>query len=733
MSTQHAQRFMQKNNLQLPDVVLTPTTGLPSLQLNAFPTVTESANIAVNPNDDFPLSDALEKAADGATITVPEGEYEETLNISKSVRFVARGKVVLFSESGDAPVVLSGGNVTFEGFIITQRRARARGLVTVNGGNLRLINCRLSSLANATIAARGNSVLDVNQCVIKGKNGAAIILSGDSHLNAERTIFSYARVSTVQVKAHSAAKFKQCIFLNNPQSGLSVSDDAQVFVDSCNFTECLVEIKSNGACNVIKGTTFSKTGGSSGVIVSQDSNVYLYSCKVLGCCIDLRGNSTSKLQGNSYQGGSFLASNNATAELENESFVGDTPAAIGVHESAQATLSNVKLSDLTGIGFVIYESGKCYVNKGSISNVKLQGVVCHSGGEFEFTDVEIRNVDEDVILVQDGVLSLTNTSIRDAKKNALSIVDATSCKIKNSNITNNKLCGILALRSTIDIENSTFANNGFSAIHSVESTIQIDKSTINQNQKGGITAIQNSKVKLDECKITNNQWAGFMSQDTSKIKATKSTLTGNQLGATCHGKITLDKCEITQHRENALQSFGKLKLKECVVDGNGLAVATAGSGKAVIKSSTFNNNNICVEITQDSTVDCEDSTFKGTTGNYALGVTGHGFVSCKKCTVSSSRRDAFYVDGKIELENSTIERTSRIGLLASENSSGNVKNNKFDGIGECGVHIGGGKTVVQSNTISNFAQFGVYIKPNSQAYVEENQYSSNRLANIWKE
>ncbi|OHT05885.1 hypothetical protein TRFO_26244 [Tritrichomonas foetus] len=726
----------QKLNLTYPQYVNTISDGLPTLSLKPFPdapTGEQGAPITVTPTLENAITSAIEQAKENQTIIVQSGIYEEALNISKSINLVANGKVIICSAGGETTVSITGGNVTFDGFSIKQKKSRARGALLLNGGTLKLVNCKLSALSNATIMAKNDTLLSIKQCVIKGRNGSALSASHSCQIESEFTTYSYCRIATVSLRSTSCAKFKQCIFLNNPQSGISAIDESQLYVDSCNFVECTAEIRSNGACNVIKGTLFSKTGGSSGIVISQNATAYLYGNIIRGCCVDLRGSCNVTLRQNNYEGGSFLASNSTTANSLEETFTGDTPAAIGVHDTSHLTIEGAKITNLTGIGLVCYEMSKVNAKRLTFDNIALQGIICHSGGDLELLNANIQNVKEDAIMIQDCTLSLQDSFVRNCKKNGISANDVNNCHVSGCKFENNNQCAIIASRSTLDIENVNISNSGYSAIHSIGSTIKLNKVIVGQNKKGGVVSTQNSKVVAENCTFTANNWAALLCEENSKIKAIKSTLSNNQLASNCAGKVTLVNCEVSSHRDTAVQASGKLKVKETTFSNNGSGLIAGASATVKITGSTFQSNRLCIEVTNNANLECSNSKFVGSTGESAVNVTGGGFASYKECQFSQSRNVAVYVDGQIELENSTIEKTGKIALLCTENSKGSVRNNKLIGDGQCGVQIGGGTAVIQSNEIQNFSQFGVYIKPNSRASVENNDYSNNKLANIWKE
>lgn len=157
------------------------------------------------------------------------------------------------------------------------------------------------------------------------------------------------------------------------------------------------------------------------------------------------------------------------------------------------------------------------------------------------------------------------------------------------------------------------------------------------------------------------------------------------------------------------------------------------SARVIVSNSTFTGNALNIEVTNGASLEMTESKLNQTSGSSALNITGQATASIKNSNITDSKNVGLFVDGRIDLEDSTIANSGKIALLCAEKSTGSIKNNTFSGNGQCGIQLGGGSCNIQSNSIQNFTQFGIYIKPESKASVENNTISNNRLANIWKE
>lgn len=729
--------FLQSSQLNIPQLVSGPFPELPSLEVKKpqsdnQPTGTMS--YTVNPNQENPITTAIEKAQEGSTIVVRTGIYEDPITISKSIKLVAQGKVVICASGGESAVTIIKGNVSFTGFSIKQKKSRARGAFLLNGGSLTLTNCKVSSVASSTITVKNDSIVEIKDSVIKARGGTAITATQQSQVSCETTAFCKCKLSALSLRATTIGLLKQCVLFENSQTGVSVTDQSQVSVDSCLLINCSIEVASNGEVTIVKGTTIDKTFGSVGISLNQSTNGYLYKNVLKGCAIDLRGTTKTKLDSNHYYAGSLIASNETTVESENDSFEGETPAAIGVHDSAQMTIKNTKMTNVSGIGIVTYDSSKITSTSLTINGTGQQGIICHSGGELELQDSTIQQTSDDALLVQDGNINAKNLTIQRSKTNGISISDSSNCVFSNCTISDNARCGFIISHTTLTIENINFTGNGFSAIHSIGSKFKISNCTFTRNMKGGVISADNSKLIVEKSQLTNNGWAALLVENGSKIKATNSTLSNNNVGVVNMGKATLQNCKINTHNSIALQSLGKLKVKDTTLTDNGTAIiASSQSARTYVLNSTFTSNILNVEVSNGALLEMNDSQISQTKGESALNITDQASATIRNSTISDSKSVAVFANGRIDMEGSKVSNPGKIALLCSDNSTGSVKNNSFLGTGQCGIQLVGGNCSILANTIQNFSQFGIYIKPTSRASVEGNSISNNGLANIWKE
>ena len=734
--TNYFKLFLQSSQLNLPQSVSGTCPEIPKLELKQVQSENQigTQSYTVNPNQENPITAAIEKAQEGSTIFVRTGRYEDPITINKSVKLVAQGKVVICVAGGECAVTITKGNVSFTGFSIKQKKSRARGAFLMNGGSLTLTNCKVSSVANSTIAVKNDSIVEIKDSVIKARGGTAITVTQQGQVKCETTALCKCKLSALALRSLAIGSLKQCALFENSQTGISATDQAQISIDSSLFINCSIEVASTGKLSIVKGTTIDKTFGSVGISLNQSTNGYLYQNNLKGCSIDLRGTTKTKLHSNQYYAGSLIASNETTVESENDTFEGETPAAIGVHDSAQMTLKNTKMTNISGIGIVTYDSCKLTSNSLNINGTGQQGIICHSGGELDLQNATIQQTTEDSILIQDGNINAKNLSVQRSKSNGISISESSNCALTNCIISDNAHCGLIANHTTLTIESINFTDNGYSAIHSVGSKFKVSNCTISRNKKGGIISADNSKLIVEKCQLDHNGWAALLTENGSKIKATNITLSNNNVAVVNMGKATLQNCKINGQSGIGLQTLGKLKVKESNLNDNGTAIiASSQTGRAIVSNSTFVSNVLNIEVTNGALLEMTDTQISQSKGESAINITEQASATIRNSTVSDSRTVGLFVNGRIDMEGTKVTNPGKIALLCSENSTGSVKNNVFTGVGQCGIQIVGGNCSILSNSIQNFNQFGIYIKPTSRASVEENTISNNKLANIWKE
>jgi hypothetical protein len=122
------------------------------------------------------ISDALEIAEDGATITIEAGEYQEAISVvGRQVALVAAepGAVTIDSVSAGRPTVsCRDGTISLQGLVL---RAGDAPAVAASGSRVRIAGCRAGARYAAAVTVRDGSELDVKDLHVTGGQHGLVV------------------------------------------------------------------------------------------------------------------------------------------------------------------------------------------------------------------------------------------------------------------------------------------------------------------------------------------------------------------------------------------------------------------------------------------------------------------------------------------------------------------------------------------------------------------------------
>lgn len=735
--------LLSKFNVSIPKVTPVSHDDIPEVTLREIESFKPSGEtITISSDAEGAIASAVERAPEGATILVPAGNYEECLNINKSIKFIAQGKAVINALGGSSTLQVTGGNVIFDGFSIKQKTSKARGAILLTGGSLTLDKCKVKSFAIATITCKEESSLELLDCTIQARSGIGISLNNSSQLKCTSTSFTSCKVSCSIFKGDTVGVYKNCVFIQRKQSATIATDQSSVSLDGCLFNECSVEMSSTSDRLVLQNSTFKMTQNGTCLTTVQNPTLYVFNNTFNNGNIDFRGNADIKSTSNRYFCCSMAVFDNCNLVSTNEKFENSAPgqekgSAIGTQGTSQVNISNASFASLGGSALVCYQDSQVTIKDTNITSTGTQGLVCHSGGQLTIENITFNKTREDSILVQNGRLIARNVTVKYSSGNGISINDSSStCELTDIKVINNSKCGIFASNADVAIESCEINQNSYAGLHSINSSVSLTKCSITKNSKGGITSSKGSRVKLQEgCTVTANSWAGLLCEEDSYLNATGCPISENQIGVNCIGQMSLNDCQITNHKEHAVQCLGSLSLDDSTISRNGIGLIAGKTGNVNGSDCKFETNGLHAEVTNNATISFTQTKFIDSTGKSAISITESGTGVFSQCEIVNSKDIAIYLNGKIDMNETKVLESGEIALLCDTNSSGRVNECIFSGKGSCGIQLAGGNCLISNNTIEKFQQFGIYIKPQSKAAVENNDFkmTKNQLANLWKE
>jgi nitrous oxidase accessory protein NosD len=691
--------------------------------------------------DTFPLqpgvgsfASAINSASPGSTVIVPPGIYTESFEVTKSLNFLADGEVTIIGDGTADVVTVNSPGVTFEGFSIEHSAKTSRAALVVNSGTLSLVNCRIKSKSVAAIQTQGDARLKLLACDVIGVGPISAFTGiGDSELIAEQCFFSESKSAAVSLTGRAVAKFTQCLFHKNSRVAISAIEGTRIFVHSCQFIDCQIELSNSGSANIITATTLERPG-MVGVSVEGTTTLHFVGNILSGSRVEVKDRSKLTLTRNEFIDGSLVAWGESEVSSNDDSFKGETPAAVGVFGDAVLTMSKLTMEDIEGCGVVIYEDSKLILEEGTISACGITGVMAHSGAKIVLRNVEILDCGEVGLIATDTKETvLQNVTLDRSGRSGAELCRARQCKITESKFNGNGRCGIIIVSTAATIEGGEFTNNQFSGIHAGEATVDISNSVITTNHKTGIYATKGTTVNVADTPFSSNEIAAISVDSGCTVEVTNSDFEENEIGIIGEGTVTLRQCKFKRHTEAAILATGQVNCDKCEWSEEAkVAVSVVSGTQFNAVRSTFANNNAHIEASGGGSVMVQSSEFTASQGNAGVHINAAN-ATFSGCKFTDDKAVAVFSEGNTTIDRSTISGAGRAGIVFDGKAQGKVSNSTISGNGEVGCQCFAGTPHIINSEIKEHARFGIYIFKGARVVASGLTFDENKVANIWRE
>jgi parallel beta-helix repeat protein len=429
-------------------------------------------------SDSGDLSQVVENAANGDTVTIRPGRYEASLVINKDLAFVGQGSssadtLIYFNRDQVNVVRVEAGHVTFSDLQIEQNsNAESFALICVNQAQIELTKCSIRSKSTYSVSVGDDVQLVARDSAFSSSDtGYGVIFQGRAHGTVTR-----------------------CNILGN-EYGLEVRDQSHVQVDGCIFQQNgnqngygdVAEVVGSGAILDVTGSNFVQN---TAAIYASESGIL----NMTGCTLENNG---IGLEGEHISSGLICVQTDARATLTNL-VCKSNKQGIAVLAAGKAQLNNVILSD-TG---VITSNRELFLFCSSIflSGYETSATISKSA----ISDA----VNNGIVVIQDAKALVENTSVSNSQMNGLVFggEDGTAGygTVTDSTVHGNHLSGIVVQsKSSITAKNCTIEKNQIGIQAGLPNTgsefggtMLLESSTVQNNIGHGAIAFAGSVINL---------------------------------------------------------------------------------------------------------------------------------------------------------------------------------------------------------------------------------------------
>jgi hypothetical protein len=254
---------------------------------------------------------------------------------------------------------------------------------------------------------------------------------------------------------------------------------------------------------------------------------------------------------------------------------------------------------------------------------------------------------------------------------------------------------------------------------------------VESNTKGGIVAIQSSKVKVRSTDFRGNGLASVYADQKSSVDIDHSLFEGSYAGVSVSGQSQITDSTFTQHQALAVQAAGVVSVDRCTITHEPIGIALGDGGQLKVDSTLFEDNGVHVEATVRGKVALAESSFVAATGACAIH-TANAAVAVQSCTFERNPI-AIVSEGETNVADSVFAGSAKCAVVFSGKARGEIKASNFENNGQCAFHCLEGTPRILDNQIKGHEKFGIYIFPKCSPVVEGNEFGSNGIANIWRQ
>lgn len=397
------------------------------------------------------ISQAVQAAKPGMTISVEPGVYQDSVVIDKSLKIIADDEAdsVIIQGIRVPAITVNTPEAEIRNVFIRQLESEANSpAVQVTNGGLLLDNCDISSQAGPGLSVAGS---------------AASSLVQNSKIHS-------GMAAGIDFSDHARGVIKNCEIFENKAAGISISDSANVQIDSCKIFDGSsygILFNEKGLGQVQNSRIFQNQNA--GIKIMDGSMAQLDSCRIF----------SSRRQG------------------------------ILVQRKGEGEIVNCKISANNGSGIEIL-NGFLKVDSCEISDGRSNGVVLSAYARARFTKCVIsRNYGNGVVVSKNSSPTFISSTIGYCSKSGITLTENAKGRFEWCHIVGNKGNQVYSLKSTPTFSDCNIYDGKSNGIVLGYSKGIFNECKVYRHAQNGIVIKSKSNPQIRWCKISQSDGHGI--------------------------------------------------------------------------------------------------------------------------------------------------------------------------------------------------------------------------------
>ena len=415
-------------------------------------------------------AEKISQAKPGDRILLPRGFYDETLIIDQPVELVGEGKRsdVVIQCANSSVVTVTGAGARLTNLTIRQQGGQGWHAVDVEGGEVIIDNCEISSESSDCVLIRRDSGVEIRGSIIDRSPGCGVTLLSGARAVVQSSVVRNQAAEGIRSSDGCTIEVRKSLFQFNGSDGIAVGP-----------TENLVEVRSNEFVGNLSNGIAVRGAGST-VTVSDNS---INNCG---------------------QAGILLAA--ADSCIVQRNMIKSAGPGIRCENSSAPVVKGNEIASINGDGIVITQGSQGQFEQNEIHDCLLFGILISDASSPSVNRNEIERCERGMGITGNSSGEIESNTIRSSRTDGITVREKSHPSLRSNQVLNNSSDGIYIIGGGQgDFTGNTVAkNSGDGIVVKGSGRPALRHNVVTENGNHGIYIHDGGGATLDHNEVSGN-------------------------------------------------------------------------------------------------------------------------------------------------------------------------------------------------------------------------------------